>query len=131
MAEEHRLRNHQLRVWLVDEEKQLLVKNAYELGLSQSEYVRQLIVYGGLIGRQWTMDEDQGKQLLYELNRIGNNLNQIAYNTNAKKYASNEDWKNVKENYFEFLSLFGKIPFLDEGVKDEWQQQISTLLHKL
>lgn len=131
MAEKSRIRTEKYLLTLLPEEAAMLKKNAYEFDLSRADYLRQLIMYGGIVGRQWTMDEEQGKQLLYEINRIGNNLNQIAYNTNAKKYASNEDWKAVKENYFEFLSLFGKIPFLEKGVVDEWQQQISTLLRKL
>ena len=131
LAEEDRIRTEQFRFYLLPEEKAMLEKNAYELGLSKAEYLRNVIMYGKFIGRHFVMDKEQGKQLIFEINRIGNNINQIAYRTNAKMYAGNSEWQELRENYFELLSLLGKLPFIDEGVKDEWQQQISTLLRKL
>lgn len=130
MAEKDRLRTEKYLLTLLPEEKILLEKNAFELGLSKADYLRQLIVYGGIVGRQWSMDKEQGKQLLYELRKIGTNLNQIAYNTNAQKYASNKEWKAVKDNYFEMLDMIGKLPFLSEGAREEWQQQLFMLLRK-
>ena len=131
LAEEDRIRPEQFRFYLLPEEKAMLEKNAYELGLSKADYLRNVIMYGKFIGRHFVMDKEQGKQLIFEINRIGNNINQIAYRTNAKMYAGNSEWQELRENYFELLSLLGKLPFIDEGVKDEWQQQISTLLRKL
>lgn len=130
LAEEHRIRTTKFSVYLLPEEAALLQKNAFELDMSRADYLRSLIVCGGIVGRQWTMDKEQGKRLLYELNRIGNDLNQIAFNTNVQKFASNEEWKAVKENYFEFIKLFTRVPFIEEGVKEEWQQQIFTLLRR-
>lgn len=130
MAEKDRLRREQFKMWLLPEEKLVLEKNAFEKGISKADYVRQLIADRSVIGRQWTMDKEQGKQLLYELRKIGTNLNQIAYNTNAQKYASHKEWKAVKDNYFEMLDMIGKLPFLDEGAREEWQQQLSMLLRK-
>lgn len=131
LAEEDRIRTEQFRFYLLPEEKAMLEKNAFELGLSKADYLRNVIMYGKFIGRHFVMDKEQGKQLIFEINRIGNNINQIAYRTNAKMYAGNSEWQELRENYFELLSLLGKLPFIDEGVKDEWQQQISTLLRKL
>lgn len=130
LAEEDRIRTEQFRFYLLPEEKAMLEKNAFELGLSKADYLRNVIMYGKFIGRHFVMDKEQGKQLIFEINRIGNNINQIAYRTNAKMYAGNSEWQELRENYFELLSLLGKLPFIDEGVKDEWQQQISTLLRK-
>lgn len=130
MAEKDRIRNNKVQLWLVEEEKQLLIKGAFEHGLSQSEYLRQLIVAGSVTGRHWTMNEEQGKQLLYEINRIGNNINQVAYNTNVQAYASHSDWEKLEQNYKELLKLFAEIPFLEKEKKEEWQQQVSMLLNK-
>lgn len=130
LSEEQRLRKNQLRVWLLDEEKQLLVKAAFEYGMSQADYVRQLILAESIGGRHCTMDKEQGKQLLYELNRIGNNINQIAYNTNAKSFATHADWAELKSCYEELLVLIGQFPFLDKEAQEEWQRQIFTLLPK-
>ena len=128
MAEKHRIRTEKYLLTLLPEESALLKKNAYEFDLSRAEYLRQLIVYGAILGRHWTMDKEQGKQLVFELNRIGNNLNQIAYNTNERKYAIDEDWKAVKENYFEFLELFGKIPFLEKSEQSKWKEILLELM---
>lgn len=130
MSEKNRIRTNKVNVWLLDEELALLKKNSFELGLTQADYLRKLIVYGGMVGRQWTMDKEQGKKLLYELNKIGNNINQIAYNTNAKTFASHSDWEELKDNYFKLLELIGWFPFLDKEAQEEWQQQIFMLLHK-
>lgn len=130
MTEEQRMRTHRLQIWLVEEEKQMLVKGAYECGMSQSEYVRNLIVAASIVGRHFTMDKEQGQKLLYELNRIGNNINQIAYNTNAKTFASHSDWEELKREYMKLLVLIGEFPFLDKEAHEEWQQQIFTLLPK-
>ena len=131
MSENDRIREHQLRVWLLEEEKELLKKSAFEYGLSQSDYIRQLIVGGAVVGRQWTMDKEQGKQIIFELNRIGNNVNQIAYSTNAKAYASTPEWQALRKNFLEVLSLIGKLPFLTKETQEEWLIQVYTLSQQL
>ena len=83
MAEKDRVRTEQFRFTLLPEENAMLTKNAFEYGLSKADYLRKLILAEALTGKQWHMDRDQAKQLIYEVNRIGNNVNQIAYNTNA------------------------------------------------
>ena len=130
MAEEQRLRQSQLRVWLLDEEKEILKQRAYEYGLSQSEYVRQLIVAEKIVGRHWTMDKEQGKELISSINKIGNNVNQIAYNTNVKKFTAYSDFQELKRNYFELLKLIAKLPFLEKEEQDEWLIQVYMLLQK-
>lgn len=130
MAEKDRIRTNKVSVWLLEEETAMLEKNSFELNLSKSEYLRKLILYGGMVGRQWSMDKEQGKKLLYELNRIGNNINQIAYNTNAKLFAANSDWEELHQLYLQLLELLGEFPFLEEGAREEWQQRISMLLPK-
>ena len=83
-----------------------------------------------MVGMKWAMDKELGNELIYEINRIGNNINQIAYNTNVKAFASNPDWKQLKEEYFKLLELIGKFPFLNEEDREKWQQQIFMLLPK-
>lgn len=130
MAESHRLRTHKLQIWLVEEERQLLIKNAYEHGLSQADYVRKLIMCEGLVRGLWTMDKSIGKEFLYEINRIGNNINQIAYNTNYQHFASHNDWEALEKSYYELLGLLGQIPFLQKDEVEEWKQRVSMLLQK-
>ena len=67
MAEKDRVRTEQFRFTLLPEENAMLTKNAFEYGLSKSEYLRKLILAESLTGKQWHMDRDQAKQLIYEV----------------------------------------------------------------
>lgn len=101
MAEKDRVRTEQFRFTLLPEEDAMLTKNAFEYGLSKSEYLRKLILAESLSGKQWHMDRDQAKQLIYEVNRIGNNVNQIAYNTKA----SNQPYDCTEQPYWRMSRL--------------------------
>ena len=52
------------------------------------------------------MDKEDLKVFLYELNRIGNNINQIAYNTNSKKSTDKEDMLQLTKEFHEFIKLY-------------------------
>ena len=130
MAESDRIRTKKFSVYLLPEEDAMLQKNSEEYGLSKSDYVRKLILYGGITGRQWMMDKEEGKKLLYEINKIGNNLNQIAYRTNVQMAATYSDLMQVIENYREFLRLVGKLPFLDESAQGEWAYFANEFIEK-
>lgn len=123
MAEKDRVRTEQFRFTLLPEENAMLTKNAFEYGLSKSEYLRKLILAESLSGKQWHMDRDQAKQLIYEVNRIGNNVNQIAYNTNAVRFSSNKDWGELQTKYFELMTLFCQFAL----AKDTAHRQLSTI----
>ena len=115
MAEKDRVRTEQFRFTLLPEENAMLTKNAFEYGLSKADYLRKLILAEALTGKQWHMDRDQAKQLIYEVNRIGNNVNQIAYNTNAVRFSSNKDWGELQTKYFELMTLFCQFALRENG----------------
>ena len=115
MAEKDRVRTKQFRFTLLPEENAMLTKNAFEYGLSKSKYLRKLILAEQLAGKQWHMDGDQAKQLIYEVNRIGNNVNQIAYNTNVVRFSSNKDWGELQAKYFELMTLFCQFALRENG----------------
>lgn len=130
MAENQRLRTNKVQIWLLDEEKAMLEKSAFELGLSQADFLRALIMAGSVSGQHPVLDKEQGAKLLYEVNKIGQNINQIAFNTNSKSFASSNDWKEVKKECLEILSLLGDLVDMDKEVMDEWRLRIYTQLHK-
>ena len=115
MAEKDRVRTKQFRFTLLPEENAMLTKNAFEYGLSKSKYLRKLILAESLAGKQWHMDGDQAKQLIYEVNRIGNNVNQIAYNTNVVRFSSNKDLGELQARYFELMTLFCQFALRENG----------------
>ena len=121
MAEKDRVRTEQFRFTLLPEENAMLTKNAFEYGLSKSEYLRKLILAESLTGKQWHMDRDQAKQLIYEVNRIGNNVNQIAYN---------KDWGELQTKYFELMTLFCQFALRENGEEKLWYKKILELMPK-
>lgn len=131
MAEEDRIRKEKYSLYLLPEEKAMLEACADEFDMTKAEYIRKLILYGAITGRQWSIDKEQGKELLYEVNKIGNNVNQIAYRVNVKKYTSKTDLEDLENNFIDLLKLMGDFPFLEEGAKEKWQQQLFTLLNRL
>lgn len=130
MANKDRIRTEKYLLTLLPEEKALLEKNAFELGLSKADYLRKIILYGSIVGQHPVIDKETSEKLLYEINRIGNNINQIAYNTNAKKYASGADWREIKKDAFDILELVGALVDMDRSEWEEWQQRVYTLLQE-
>ena len=79
-----RTRKHFVGLWLNDQEHQRLVRQCSVSGLTTSGLLRQAILGIELRPRP----PDTYAALLRELSAIGNNVNQIAHNTNANKAAS-------------------------------------------
>lgn len=100
----NRTRDRKISVWLLDEELAILQAKADEAEMTQSEFLRNCIVFGSAKERTYADKEDTEK-LIYELNRIGNNVNQIAYQANQRKYVSDEQFQSL---YSAFLDLLGQ-----------------------
>lgn len=85
----------------------LLESKAAHCALTVSEYIRRLIK-NDLSGQQIEIKsrEDflQRKQLIWEINHIGNNINQIVKNNNAKFYNDIE-----KKHLFEMMQEIYKL----------------------
>lgn len=99
-----RTRNRHVSVWLTDREHAHLKEQARRAGLGIDPFVRTLIAGVQLRPRP----PDTYAALLRELSAIGNNINQIARNTNTQKAADRADidealrlirqaWRLVKE----------------------------------
>ena len=121
MGEVHRYRKERFGMRLFPEEMQILEKKAAAQGVSKTDYVRDLILFGNVreTNRNILSDEKFLK-MLYEMNRIGNNINQIAYNSNLKKSTGKEEIKALSESYDSLLQLYSDT-FLypeSEGEKD-------------
>ena len=89
-----RKREHFIGLWLDDREHRHLLKQCSISGLSTSALIRHSIMGVELRPRP----PDAYAALLRELSAIGNNINQIAHNTNAKKETAEVD-KAVKLVY--------------------------------
>ena len=125
----NRSRTERVNVWLLPEEADMLLKNSMELNLSKSDYIRKLILYGAVVGQHPVIDQEQGKKLLYEINKIGVNINQIAYQSNKKNSVSDSDWQKLHRMYLELLASVGKLLGLEEDEWNNWRQEMYNFMH--
>ena len=89
-----RKRNIRIVVRLNDEENRYLIKHVESVGISREAYMRQLIT--GLRPREKPPPEYH--KMIWELNHIGNNLNQIAAKANGIDYIDEKlYWQEVEK----------------------------------
>ena len=79
-----RKRNRHVSVWMNEQEYRHLKRQAEIAGMGMDPFIRSLVLGIQLRPRP----PDTYAALLRELSAIGNNVNQIAHNTNASKTAS-------------------------------------------
>ena len=79
-----RKRNRHVSVWMNEQEYRHLKSQAKIAGMGMDPFIRSLVLGIQLRPRP----PDTYAALLRELSAIGNNVNQIAHNTNASKTAS-------------------------------------------
>lgn len=102
-----RARPKQVKFWASEKELEQIKKKVKKSKLTQSEYLlrsaldKNILVVDGL------------KEILIELSREGNNLNQIAKVLNQKEEFKAEQFLETKEKLMELWSLIEKI--LKEG----------------
>ena len=77
------------------EQQKHLEMQCEKYGINSSEYLRRLIEADRGNKEQYSSQEDflDRKQLIYEINRIGNNINQIVKNVNMHYYTEYEKKK--------------------------------------
>ncbi|MBF2599165.1 plasmid mobilization relaxosome protein MobC [Listeria seeligeri] len=91
---ENRKREIQLKFRVTEEEKKFIDLKMKEAKISNREaYLRKMAVDGSII----TSNFDMTKELIYEINKIGININQAIHLANSNKDISKEDIKNLKE----------------------------------
>ena len=79
-----RKRNRHVSIWMNEQEYRHLKRQAEVAGMGMDPFIRSLVLGIQLRPRP----PDTYAALLRELSAIGNNVNQIAHNTNASKTAS-------------------------------------------
>ena len=124
MNNKKRYRNNRFEIRLFDEEVEILENKAKIQGLSKTEYIREIILYSEIKDTKRNILSDENfKKLLYEINRIGNNINQIAYNSNLIKSTGREEIKNLKEQYENLLQLYTDTFVFNGEEKDGYYEE--------
>ena len=98
-------RNNKVTVRLTNAEKQHLEKQAYATGMNMEQFIRNLISGSNLRERP----SEYWKEVVSQLSAIGNNINQIAHNTNIAKNVNDTDMR-------ETLSLMNDVWNIVKGI---------------
>lgn len=104
----NRKRNRKLDIFLLEEEFVLLEIKAEEAGMTKSEYIRNMIMFGYAKERT-VFSREQERKIRNELNMIGNNINQIAIRVNTNRDIYSEDLRILREQYNNMLDLYQRI----------------------
>lgn len=107
---------------LTPSEKEKLTEKAAEARMSVSDYVAELIDKKKVINVKTIFS------LIYEIRKIGVNINQIAYIGNSQRYVPDELLKQVHQDMNEVNALVQKI--LSE-IYDPNEHTISSLEEKI
>ncbi|ARV05025.1 plasmid mobilization protein [Enterococcus faecalis] len=95
MMKKNLFRNELIKVYVTEEEKKQIRSNMQRSGLSTlTNYVRMMSLNGRVVKIDFsTLKESLAEtgQYVYELNKIGNNLNQIAHKLNQTDIVEKED----------------------------------------
>lgn len=87
-----RVRNKEVKLRCTEIEKLEIEKLASEHNMSINAYLLRMALEGCIIN----VDFSELKKLTYEINRIGNNINQIAYHVNLDHAVYQSDMEEVK-----------------------------------
>jgi len=99
---ENRIRSHEIKVRVTDYEYMLIKKRKEESGAySLNEYILKTAIDGYIIN----VDYSDFKQLIYEINKIGTNINQIAHKVNSENQIYKTDMDELKD----YLELIWKL----------------------
>ena len=91
----NRNRDHKISIWLSESELELFGRKCKELGISKSQYIRNCILYGSTVKKTLLSDE-RADRIIYEMNRIGNNINQIARFVNKEHTVGSDDYERIQ-----------------------------------
>lgn len=104
---EHRYRTNLKKVFLSDSELNQLNINIDQSGCkSLSEYARRTLLDPGM--NFITIDTNGCQDLVFELKRIGNNINQIARSVNQSQLIPGEELQELKKGIGELIKEVDK-----------------------
>lgn len=101
----NRTRPKQMMFRVTEDEKELILNNSKKLGFKSFEvYARKMLLDGYVINLQSADDKDL-KQLMLEISRIGNNINQIAKGINSTHRVYQSDLKEIQKDQDTIIRL--------------------------
>lgn len=96
-----RVRDRAIKIMCTESEKDKIAQNAKDNDMDISGYLRTMGLEGCII----KVDFTELKSLIYEVNKIGTNINQIAYHVNSRYTVYQSDIENIKLQFDTLWSL--------------------------
>lgn len=96
-----RRRDNQIIFRLNDDEKKQLNEKANAVGLSKESYIRKMCLEGKIIFQ----DLSTLNSMIFEIHKIGVNINQIAHRINETNIIYKNDLEFIKSNQKEIYML--------------------------
>lgn len=88
-----RYRDKEVKFFVTENELEMIDQKAAVVELDRSKYLRKMAIEGIIIKRDFT----QVEELVYEINKIGNNINQVARRANELEHVSSDDLKYLRK----------------------------------
>lgn len=88
-----RFRDKEVKFFVTENELEMIDQKAAVAELDRSKYLRKMAIEGYIIKR----DFSQVEQLVYEINRIGNNINQVARHANEMEHVTKDEIKGLRK----------------------------------
>ena len=122
-------KTERLQLRLTPEEKEKLLSKAAEARMTVSDYI------ANLLENKKVQLEKNIPALIYEINKIGVNINQMAYIANSQRYVNEELLNRVHQDMNEIKILVQKILSetynSDEHTVGTLEQRISELIERV
>lgn len=122
-------KTERLQLRLTPEEKENLLSKAAEARMTVSDYI------ANLLENKKVQLEKNIPALIYEINKIGVNINQMAYIGNSQRYVNEELLNRVHQDMNEIKLLVQKILSevynADEHTVGTLEQRISELIERV
>lgn len=102
--EANRRRDLQINFRVTLAERQMIKDRIMKSGTEDGEYLRRMAIDGYI----FHLDNSDLKQLIYEINKIGININQIAHKINKENEVYQTDMDEIKEKMDQVWRLLRK-----------------------
>ena len=99
-----RVRNRKLEFWVKEDEVNLIDKKVKSSGLDRSKYLRKVALGQPIIN----IDLSRLDSVIYELNKIGTNINQIAKYCNSNNVLYKSDVDEIQDKMNRIWELISK-----------------------
>ena len=93
--EKFRLRSNQLNIRITDYEKEVIMAQYNKSGKNS---LREYVVEAAMNSYVIHVDYKEIKEVAYEMNKIGTNINQIAHKVNSADRVLKEDLQELQED---------------------------------